>query len=223
MDLKHLEQIKRLVIIAMFSDDDLMNMLVLKGGNALDIVYNVAPRASIDLDFSISSQFDQLDIMSGKIKDALTKVFDEHGYVVFDFDVIEKPQIPNDNTPEFWGGYQIEFKIIERQLPDYSDTIGREYRTARARDFFDIYVVLENFNIDLLTAENIALLKLAFEAKQVPLPYLSKIKEYREYHRTDFLAVQDTVKPNFKLKDFDFYFDYVVDICQLLTKALEVV
>ena len=35
MDIDYLEQIKKFAIIAMFSDDDLMEMLVLKGGNVL--------------------------------------------------------------------------------------------------------------------------------------------------------------------------------------------
>jgi predicted nucleotidyltransferase component of viral defense system len=52
-DLERQERIKTLVIISLFSDDDLMNRFVLKGGNALDIVYNVSTRASIDVDVSI--------------------------------------------------------------------------------------------------------------------------------------------------------------------------
>ena len=51
VDLDRIEKIKRLAIIAMFSDDDLMERLVLKGGNALDIVYEIGSRASMDLDF----------------------------------------------------------------------------------------------------------------------------------------------------------------------------
>ncbi|MFH1883416.1 MAG: hypothetical protein ABIL62_11975 [Planctomycetota bacterium] len=46
LDLDKLEQIKRIAIIALFSDDDLMDSLVLKGGNALDMIYGVAQRAS---------------------------------------------------------------------------------------------------------------------------------------------------------------------------------
>ena len=49
--LEFLEHIKRLTIIAMFSDGDLMERLVLKGGNLLDIVHRVSTRASIDADF----------------------------------------------------------------------------------------------------------------------------------------------------------------------------
>ena len=48
-----LERIKKLSIIAMFSDDYLMDILVLKGGNAIDIIYGIASRASLDLDLSL--------------------------------------------------------------------------------------------------------------------------------------------------------------------------
>ena len=46
-DLQRLEKIKKLVIIAIFSDDEFMERLVLKGGNALDLVHHITPRASL--------------------------------------------------------------------------------------------------------------------------------------------------------------------------------
>lgn len=48
-----LETIKKAGIVAMFADDDLMDQLVLKGGNAMDVVLGVNSRASVDLDFSM--------------------------------------------------------------------------------------------------------------------------------------------------------------------------
>lgn len=45
--------IRRTVIVAMFSDDALFEQLVLKGGNALNLVYKFGSRASIDVDFSL--------------------------------------------------------------------------------------------------------------------------------------------------------------------------
>lgn len=63
MDTEFLRKVKRLVIIAMFSDDDLMDMLVLKGGNALDIIHQIEHRASVDLDFSIERDFRQEDLL----------------------------------------------------------------------------------------------------------------------------------------------------------------
>jgi len=44
MELEKLELIKKLAIISMFSNDRMLDMLVLKGGNALDIIYNIADR-----------------------------------------------------------------------------------------------------------------------------------------------------------------------------------
>jgi len=52
--------------------------------------------------------------------------------------------------------------------------------------------------------------------KRVPLRLMGKIVEHREYHRGDFPAVRDTVKAGVELRDFDFYFDFVVDRCRLL-------
>ncbi len=289
MDLIKIEEIKRLAIISVFSDDSLMETLVLKGGNAIDIIYQVANRASIDLDFSIETDLDPIDVFSNKIDRALTRIFGERGYIVFDVEINEKPRIRGANTPEFWGGYQLYFKIIEKdkylklkqntevlrrnavvvglnqakkfsieiskweycgkkrsfelegytvyayspemivleklraicqQMSDYIKRIGRSYRTARARDFFDIYTVLEHFNIDLTSTENIDLLKRIFKQKEVSLNSIAGIKDYREYHRKDFAAIQDTVKPHVKLKDYDFYFDYVIDKCGEILKAL---
>ena len=49
-EIDRLNRIKKLIIIAMFSDDDLLETLVLKGGNAVDLIHGVAMRGSIDLD-----------------------------------------------------------------------------------------------------------------------------------------------------------------------------
>lgn len=294
MDLDHIEKIKRLALIAMFSDDELMNMLVLKGGNALDLVYRISPRASLDLDFSIPTEFEPDDIgtIESKMKKVLTKLFYENGYTVFDIKFEERPEDASPKTPSFWGGYRLEFKIIEttrfeelsndqqvlrvnaidvgfgsqktygieiskreycepkrrteiegytvyvytpemivveklraicQQMPEYSELIGKSHRTARARDFFDIYTTVEHFSIDLTTKENLQLLRDIFLAKDVHVDLITKIKDYKEYHRTDFAAVESTVKQNVKLKNFDFYFDYVVNKCAILAKALGVV
>ncbi|MGO8766675.1 MAG: nucleotidyl transferase AbiEii/AbiGii toxin family protein [Limisphaerales bacterium] len=52
-----LERIKRQVVIAIFSDDYLMERLVLKGGNAIDLILNVGTRASVDIDLSMENDF----------------------------------------------------------------------------------------------------------------------------------------------------------------------
>jgi hypothetical protein len=115
MDLQKIEEIKRIAIIAMFSDDELMETLVLKGGNALDIVYKIAHRSSMDLDFSMEQDFNCPDIFFNKIRKSLEQSFLENGYHVFDLIITPRPKETKPDTPEFWGGYDIGFKIIEQK------------------------------------------------------------------------------------------------------------
>jgi len=82
MDPNKLEEIKKIAIMAMFSDDTLMENLVLKGGNALDIVYRIGTRASLDLDFSMPDDINLLSF-SDRIQYLLVKTFREHGLPVF--------------------------------------------------------------------------------------------------------------------------------------------
>lgn len=109
MDYERLEKIKRVAIIALFVDDELMDTLALKGGNALDIVYRISPRASIDLDLSIESEFrsDEIDSIRHRIERALRRIFNENGFMVFDVTLAERPEVRNPGTPNFWGGYQL--------------------------------------------------------------------------------------------------------------------
>jgi predicted nucleotidyltransferase component of viral defense system len=59
--LEFIDFVKRKTLVAMFSDDELMERLVLKGGNALDLVYGISTRASVDLDFSLDGEFSGID------------------------------------------------------------------------------------------------------------------------------------------------------------------
>ena len=126
------DDIRRIALIAMFSDDDLMNRLVLKGGNALDIVYGTAKRASFDLDFSIEGEFRREDmaILKAKISKVLIETFEEHSYSVFDITFEEKPESMPTSVQGFWGGYQIEFKVMRREkyraLSGNIDALRRE-------------------------------------------------------------------------------------------------
>lgn len=49
MELELLDKIKRLVIVALVSDDELMETLVLKGGNVISIAYGVGNWGSADI------------------------------------------------------------------------------------------------------------------------------------------------------------------------------
>ena len=54
--------IKKLVVIALTSDEVFMGLLVLKGGNALQLGYNITDRGLIDIDFSIEGDFNEKDL-----------------------------------------------------------------------------------------------------------------------------------------------------------------
>ena len=115
MDLQLIERIKKLAIVAMVSDDYLMEQLVLKGGNAIDLVYQLSGRASIDLDYSIATEFDKdsIESITAIIEKSLTETFQNEDFFVFDIRFTEKPKgIGEFDEMEFWGGYQIEFKLI---------------------------------------------------------------------------------------------------------------
>jgi hypothetical protein len=287
MDWKLLDKVKVLAIQGLVSDDDLMEKLVLKGGNAIDLIHNAYQRGSLDLDFSIEDDFQDIELrdLEKKVKELLERSFQEAHLVAHDVHLTRRPsQVPTE-LASFWGGYRIEFKVLPeglfnelsgdveairrnslaigrssstvfrieissfeycrekrahdvggftvfvyspvlivveklraicQQMEQYRQIVPSMHPAARARDFFDIHSVVKQFGIDLSDSENIRLLKAVFDAKRVPTKYLSKIPEYREFHRPDFAAVKDTVKPGVTIRDYDFYFDYVISICPQL-------
>src|SRR5690606_16814715 len=98
MNIALLNRIKRLVIIALASDDLLMETLVLKGGNAIDLTYQREQgglsRTSYDLDFSIAEgDFDEeLQQIQLRFERTLSQTFAENGFVMLDFRFQEKPR-----------------------------------------------------------------------------------------------------------------------------------
>jgi hypothetical protein len=80
-------------------------------------------------------------------------------------------------------------------------------RRARARDFYDIYAIVEATRLDLGSAQCRALAGNVFAAKDVPLALTSHIHETREFHRPDWPSVIASVSEN--LESFDYYFDWL--------------
>lgn len=109
-------ELRKLSIIAMFSDDVLMERLVLKGGNALDIALGLGGRTSVDLDFSMERDFDDLEDIRRRVERAITDRFDSAGYDVFDLRLEPMPRRHKAGVPEEWGGYRIEFKVIQKPV-----------------------------------------------------------------------------------------------------------
>ncbi len=270
-----------------------MDRIVLKGGNAIDLIHGVSLRSSQDLDFSIPDEFDraQLHELQARIGRRLTESFAPDGYKVFDVGLFERPSEQRPGQPRFWGGYRLEFKIIGRdtfdelggridvirrnatvigsqqkrimqidiskyeycdgkeqrelgglviyvyspamlvveklraicqQMVEYSASVPNPGRSPRARDFFDIYNLIQRFQPDITSHTFQDLVKAIFAAKSVPLELLNEVANVREFHRDNFHSVRATAKRGHALRDFNFYFDYVVGVCERLKPIWEV-
>jgi predicted nucleotidyltransferase component of viral defense system len=91
-------EVRRVAITAMFSDELLLEHLVLKGGNALSLVYGLSSRTSLDLDFSMDSDFQDINDARRRLFRALHERFDAMGLVVFDEQLEPKPRIDGEDT-----------------------------------------------------------------------------------------------------------------------------
>jgi predicted nucleotidyltransferase component of viral defense system len=113
MAIDNLESFKREVILALFADNTLLQQLVLKGGNLLDVVYGISTRPSRDIDLSICGEIEDMERFRSTIENALRKWFEPKGYVVFDVNLREEPRDVSEEFRAFWGGYKIDFKIVD--------------------------------------------------------------------------------------------------------------
>ena len=116
-----------------------------------------------------------------------------------------------------------KLRAICQQMDAYQEKVGSA-KTARARDFFDIYTTINRSptSVDIYSSENLYMLKEIFSIKSVPIEFLGNIKDVREFHRDNFASVLATVSPRTQIQIYDFYFDYVVEIAESLLKYLVV-
>jgi predicted nucleotidyltransferase component of viral defense system len=115
-----LTRIKKLAIVAIVADDELLEQLVLKGGNAMDLIYKVSERSSIDLDFSTAGDIDPKVVLP-RVQRSLETTFKEAGYRAFDIKMAERPGKMPKELAGFWGGYLLEFKLIQ---VDRAEAVG---------------------------------------------------------------------------------------------------
>lgn len=114
---ENLLEIRKTIIVAIASDETLMERLVLKGGNALDIIYKIGERSSLDVDFSMVGDFKddiELRTIRERLYAALRDRFDSLGYVVFDEKFEPRPLNHKSPGVTIWGGYGVYFKLIPR-------------------------------------------------------------------------------------------------------------
>lgn len=180
-----LAQIRRLAIIAMFSDDELLSQLTLKGGNALNLVYLLGSRVSVDVDLSLEQDFRDLEDARQKMFRALKNRFREAGLTVFDEKLALRPAIPRPDGDERFGGYEVTFKLMETEKYDaLKDNVQRrrdsvvvgplQQRTFRVQISKYEYCIgkreteLDDYTISVYTPEMLAIEKLRAICQQMP-------------------------------------------------------
>lgn len=107
-----LSEIRRQIIVAVASDDLLVELLVLKGGNALELIHRIGARASLDLDYSLKEDFTDIDEIRRRLFGALSNRFASFGLNVFDEKLDPRPRQIGVEAAK-WGGYNATFKLIE--------------------------------------------------------------------------------------------------------------
>ncbi|WP_343643386.1 nucleotidyl transferase AbiEii/AbiGii toxin family protein [Chryseobacterium sp.] len=123
-----IDKIKKLTLRALMSDETLMRSLVLKGGNALQLAYEITNRGSLDIDFSVDREFtdEEFAKMPKVLEYILDRTFREERLKVFDVKFVLKPK--RQVIPE-WKGYLLEFKLIE--LDKYESFEGEMEQVRR--------------------------------------------------------------------------------------------
>jgi predicted nucleotidyltransferase component of viral defense system len=141
-----LDEVRRHVIIALAADDELGELLVLKGGNALRLVHGIGSRASLDLDYSIEADLLDSGAIRTRIEHALAREFSSIRYSVFDVRIAQKPAIPQDQDQRpKWGGWAVEFKLIDSQK--FDEFINNP---GKLRDYsLELYEHKKSFQIDI--------------------------------------------------------------------------
>lgn len=278
------EQVKRLTIRALVSDESLFNSLVLKGGNAFEFAGIESVRKSIDIDFSTPSSLSSVtnfseDMLVEHVSSLLRITFSESSLIVFDVRLTKQPPgLTEDVLGDFWGGYKLTFKVIPsdvdlqnlseqqmrqraltlgagerkefsvdishheycdrkqlsevdgdavyvyspsmiicekiraicQQMDEYREIVLRDRAKPRARDFFDIHHICSQIDIDFSSDDFSQTLGSIFAVKRVPIELIHFISDRRELHREDFESVKATVGAGQRVRNFDYYVDYLV-------------
>lgn len=133
-ELEFLSQVKQRVITSILGDDELGDRLVLKGGNLLQYAYQITTRASKDIDISVDGEFEDFHALESRVRSCLESSFAQADLVVIDFHFREVPAQMSEDMKNFWGGYQCEFKLVDRAMHESSPDIEHVRRNARTMD-----------------------------------------------------------------------------------------
>ncbi|MCJ7579833.1 MAG: nucleotidyl transferase AbiEii/AbiGii toxin family protein [Candidatus Aminicenantes bacterium] len=113
-----LQWLRKQFMIALAGSSELFEVLVLKGGNALSLVHKIGGRASLDIDYSIEGEIEDIDRVKDLIFTSLRNHLESQNLIIFDEQFYIHPRITTDNSDTKWGGYTAEFKIVEKDTYD---------------------------------------------------------------------------------------------------------
>lgn len=145
-----LGEIRRTILKAVAADDYLVEHLVLKGGNALELVHHIGSRSSVDLDFSIADDFENPDEVASRLEGSLRDRFDAEGYLLFDYTFGPRPSDRETGSP--WGGYTAQFKVIGHDL---AAGLGHELEHMRRQSATAGPSQQRKFKIDISAFEHV--------------------------------------------------------------------
>ncbi len=133
------KQIRKLAIQSLYLNDDLSDILVLKGGNALSIL-NLTRRGSYDLDFSLYECNLDDEELEDRFSTAISNHFEENDFKIIKFIFTKKPKKEIAPHTFMWGGYAIEFKFIK--LDKYNEltksTSPKTVKSAYAQEYVNM-------------------------------------------------------------------------------------
>jgi len=148
------KDIRNLVLKAIYLDDVLSELMVLKGGSAI-AMHQMTTRESFDLDFSLLElTVEDKNKLEEIFENAITSYFKEEGYTVFLYKFKEKPKVQDSSKPD-WGGYHISFKFLPEESYDKVVSTGKEatYLSALSNQFEEFIGTREAVKIELSKKE----------------------------------------------------------------------
>lgn len=129
-------------LTCLYANDYFKEEIYLKGGQAVRLVENIDNRFSADMDFSMSGKINNPDEFFKFTKEVLEGHFEGHDLHLFDCRWIRKPKVRKNGLPDFWSGWQLEFKLIEKS----KKLLASEDKTRQA-------LIPKNTNTSKITLE----------------------------------------------------------------------
>ena len=226
MDLQKLNKFKRMAIVSLFADDKLADLFVLKGGTALDLIYKMNSRASIDIDVSLRNEFsdDQLEDIQNRLNESFQVTFEDAGYHIVDFKLTKRPLHKDNDIDKNWGGYRIEFKIISNDVYQYNngniqkirvkseivnEKDGRKFQIDISK--FELVdgkkaMVLDGYTVYVYTPEMIVYEKIRAICQQLPGYYINdgyfKKPRSRDFYDIYSIINNENVDISFEKLDY---------------------